>query len=319
MTAKKSKKEICRRRRRIALSIIAIFTILVISLIKFISFYSCDYRYAGLYAKHEHGKVIYEEAIPQGISEADEYVQTLFKKCKKMVNSSLQSYYFLNWNRLEECEMFYYSSSVASTGEIDEYAIACYNSSENRVYILPNLLNKYGEQYLKRVIIHELMHCLTYSKEIADTVFYEGIAEVLASRICKIYNLDFKYEYLINVRDYRTLENVFGQDATVYLLYNGRMQKEIDRYTQKGYGQELFEVLDKISVYSKHEDDLNIDKKQINYLEKVAQDILIHLTCNYANNLSDKNRANQIIENFENEFLLIKDEYFESILYEKTI
>lgn len=175
-----------------------------------------------------------------------------------MVNSSLQSYYFLNWNRLEECEMFYYSSSVASTGEIDEYAIACYNSSENRVYILPNLLNKYGEQYLKRVIIHELMHCLTYSKE-------------------------------------------------------------IDRYTQKGYGQELFEVLDKISVYSKHEDDLNIDKKQINYLEKVAQDILIHLTCNYANNLSDKNRANQIIENFENEFLLIKDEYFESILYEKTI
>ena len=318
MASIKSKKELCRR-RRIALNIIIILIFLFSSLIKIISYVSCDYRYAGLYAKREHGKVVYEEAIPQGISETDEYTKELFKECKDMINSSLKSYVFLNWEQLEKCEIYNFSSSYISTGEKDEYALACYKSNENKVYILPRVCADYEKQHVKRIIIHELMHCLTYSQKIAGTVFYEGVAEVLTFEVCKIYNINFNYEYLTNVWAYRTLENVFGSEATVFLLYTGNMKREIDKYTQEGYGQELYAVLDKMFAYASDEQLTFVDEMNLKYLQKVAQDILAHLTYNYASKLLDKSNANRIIMNFKNEFLLIKESYFQKILYDEQI
>lgn len=191
---KKMNKKLMRQKRAIVIGMFMILTVVVCSL----EFFSREYRYVVIRSKWKEQRVTYEEGNPVTLREnpRDYNLTKILEECKDMIkNSSLKSVYpYLNWERLDDVSVEYCAFIKLSNGTIenDSDIVAKYYVNENIVLIM-NDAEINNDDELKRIIIHELLHCLTYSYSLSNTVLYEGVAEVLAHNVCVNENIPFEY------------------------------------------------------------------------------------------------------------------------------
>lgn len=304
------KKGVYRRRRICAL----IFIILFILLINWLIFIFRDYRYAGSGSKYQKSYTMYEEGNPV-LGENSKYLEDILAQCKDLIlqNEELRTKYpYFNWQMLEDSTISFCKYIEMSNGEIFKNEIAAkYYSIDNKILVMEGDYAVYNELFLKRILIHELMHNLTYTEYLSSNMLNEAIAEKLTSKICEENEIPFTFslEYSYNIWLYDALENVFGTEQLLYMSYHGYLNDVIDIYTKKGYGSKLFNVLENLDYCNKNQEDCLGKRIRCEKMLKIAEDIVVHLTHNYINDPKNNCDKDTAIANCK--LLLVSDDdYF---------
>lgn len=313
----KIKMDVYRRRRLCALAIL----LAILLLLNWGIFLLKDYRYAGRNKEFQKSHTIYEEGNPV-LGKSSQFLTEVLDECKELVfrNSELKNNYpFLNWDRVESVTISFCKVIELSNGQmLQDEITAKYYSTDNIIFVMEGNSVVLNIEYLRRVLIHELMHTLTYSESLANNMLSEGIAEKFTEKICNENNIPFKYsvDYTYHVWAYDVLENVFGAEKLVFMSYYGFLPDIMDMYTKKGFGNEFFNVLENLDVYEGETKDGFFKRRKCKKMIRVAEDIMVHLTHNY---IFDKKNNCDVETTIEKcKALLITDEnYFVKRLEER--
>ena len=289
---KMSKKEICRRRRIVAVTIIMA---LIISIVGMIKFFKSEYRYSNIYRIIYNTKIQYCKAEEIPVFESTEDLKETFLNAKvKVFNSSIRRKYpYLDWNRLENTKV------CVSEDFFDPSILAMYNPMDNEVLVPPLTIAYYKDEALERILIHECIHAL--SNDDMAIPFMESFAEIITEKVCIEYNMPFDFTYTKNVRIYKMIEKVLSPDEMVYLLYNNEIDKKINEYTNGRY-----ELLAVCSIRIEYFD---LKEKHEMLCQKTIEEIVAHLAANM--NLDFASRG-ELWGMF-----YYDDKYFLNILFEK--
>ena len=313
----KKRKSVYRRRRICALIIL----LLIVFSINWAIFLLRDYRYAGRNKEFQKCHTVYEEGNPV-VREESIYLTEVLTDCRSLIhldNELRTKYPFLNWNKVDETTISFCECIEMSNGEtLQDEITAKYYSTENKILVMDGNTAILSEPYLKRVLIHELMHALTYSDFLSNNMLSEGIAEKFTEKICSQNNIPFAYslDYSYNIWAYDALENVFGADELVFMCYHGFVSDMIDIYTKKGLGQEFFYSLENLDYYERNTEDGFFKRRKCKKMIKTPEDIIVHLTHNYVFDEKNNCDADTIIANCKT-LLISDDKYFVKRLEER--
>lgn len=306
----KKAKNVYRRRRICALIILLI----IILLINWVIFLLRDYRYAGRNKEFQQSHTLYEEGSPV-LGKSSVFLTDVLTECKSLIylNNELKTKYpFLNWDRVDEATISFCEYLEMSNGEkLRDEITAKYYSTDNQILVMEENSVIYDISYLKRVIIHELMHALTYSQFLSTNMLNEAIAEKFTEKICNQNSISFTYslDYIYNIWAYDMLENVFGADELVFMCYHGFIIDMIDIYTKSGLGNEFFYVLENLDYYQKNTKDGFFTRRKCEKMLKTAEDIIVHLTHNYVYDSKNYCDKDTVIANCKT-LLISDDNYF---------
>lgn len=306
----KKKKSIYRRRRICALLIL----LLIVLSIQWVIFLLRDYRYAGRNKEFQKSHTLYEEGSPV-VGKESTFLTSVLTDCKDLIwqNYELATKYpFLNWDRVEKTTISYCKCIEMSNGEtLQDEITAKYYSPDNHIYVMEGNSVVYSEPYLKRVLIHELMHALTYSDFLSSNMLSEGVAEKFTEIICNQNHIPFTYtpDYTYNVWAYDMLENVFGDDKLIFMSYHGFLIDMMDMYTKKGLGNEFFYSLENLDSYNSNTKNGFFKRRKCKKMIKTPEDIIVHLTHNYIYDSKNNCDIDTVIYNCE-VLLISDDKYF---------
>ena len=160
----KTRKQICARRRRVFVILVILFCFCIHMLV----FLNREYRYAGKKSKWQKKTIEYVEGNPV-YGEYNPYLEGVLAECKFAINNTKElreQYPYLNWQNFEQvkiasCIRLSFPEETNSSAEDSIYAV--YQASENTLLVMESYIDKLDMNYLMRIIIHELMHCLTYN------------------------------------------------------------------------------------------------------------------------------------------------------------
>ncbi|MCR5147156.1 MAG: hypothetical protein K6B70_07465 [Clostridia bacterium] len=311
------KKNIYRRRRICALLIL----LLILLSIKWVIFLLRDYRYAGRNKEFQKSHIVYEEGSPV-VGEESIFLTSVLTECKKLINMNYElvtKYPFLNWDRVRETTISYCKCIEMSDGEtLQDEITAKYYSTDNKIFVMEGNSVVYSEPYLKRVLIHELMHALTYSDFLSNNMLSEGVAEKFTEIICNQNHIPFAYssDYTYNVWAYDMLENVFGDDKLIFMSYHGFLIDIMDIYTKKGLGSEFFYTLENLDNYQRNTKDSFFKRRKCEKMIKTPEDIIVHLTHNYVLDSKNNCDVDTVISDCKS-LLISDDKYFVNKLDER--
>lgn len=296
-------------RKNFLLVAICVFVILIGGIFIFNIANSDEYKYASRWSSSVNFTL--EDGTPADITE-DDNLDRILNECIDMINSMnlRQLYPYFNWDKLENVKIAHCSGIITSDSKFHSNGIdAKYFIKQHLLAILPDA-EAYEEDYLKTLILHELIHILTFgTNEFSQPQLYEGIADYLAAQISKAYNLPFRLQYMYEVYFLHMLQNIWGEEETINLLIKGTFDDELDSLTCEGFGKKLSDNLLVIGHYY----ELYDSDKQFEKLLLVGQDIVVHATANYCSKLTNESERKQILLNCK-EMLLIKNDYFLSLL-----
>ena len=315
----KSKKQICARRRKVFVISLILFSIcmhMVISLNR-------EYRYAGRKSRWQKSNLEYVEGVPV-LGEYNQYLEDVLAQCKSAIdktNELREQYSYLNWQNYEQvkiasCLKLYLSDEFQTSASDSIYAV--YKPSENTVLVMELSVDRIDMYFLMRIIIHELMHCLTYNTGLSGGL-YEGIAEILCKQVCEQNFINYTENelYKYDVWVVQMLENTFGRQKLIYMAYYNILNDVIDKYTHNFYGEKMFTVLNNLSYLLQNNTQrriiFDIHRKT---MLRIIQDVLVHLTVNYCKEDFCEGNRTEILMNCKDQ-LQVKEDYFKMLFGEE--
>ncbi len=274
--------------------------------------YKDTYRYQYADKWESPFELAYEDGTPIELQD-DKELDKLLEECKDMINETdmKELYPYFNWELLEKAEICHSKGVKLKSGEArTEGMDAKYFVKLNKVLVFP-VCSEYEEDYLKTLILHELMHTLTYSEEAVKLQIWEGVADFFAGQISNLNALPFKLQYQYEVLYLTQLFTVFGEVETQKMIFDGELANKLDELTKEGMSEKFNSALAILSSFYEIYGNLS-DTETAEELVKVIQDVMCHMTANYCEELEEEERA-AILESFKG-MLIIDDSYFEKLL-----
>ena len=273
---------------------------------------SNTYRYADNFDEKSYQIEYLEPESAEAIFNIE--YDSILEDCKSMILATdlKAKFPYLNWNNLENVEIRRCNGHLID-GQVQNIGIdARYHQPLNMVYVYP-ACDQYDADYVKTIVIHELIHCITYSEAVCTNQLWEGLADLYTMKICREFDLPFKLQYQMEFLSLTFFNNVFGEEAVVEMLYNGTLDSEIDRHTKPGMAAK-FNCATSIAghyyeMYGAYD---------VAYFEliKVIQDIQCHVAISACADMSEDTRK-KVYEKCKT--TLIYDQYIDESYFRKLL
>jgi len=268
-----------------------------------------DYKYASKWKSRFD--ITLEDAAPLDLTE-DKELEVLLEECKELILATnlKEKYSYFCWDKFDTVDIKRSKGLYVKTTEqvVKEGVDAKYSIKLNTIAVLP-VCDVYSEEYFKTIIVHELMHTLTSSKEAYLSPLWEGVADKFAAEVCMLHNLPFEFQYMYEVYFLKLLDNCFGEEKTMQMIWDGTLEQKIEELTEEGFGKKFSDALFVIQNYVQL---YGTDTTELENLLDVELDIIVHMTRNHSDTLGEDERA-EMLSNCK-KMLIKENKYFEELL-----
>lgn len=244
----------------------------------------------------------------------DNRLEEILAECREIVKSGIdkEKYSFWNWEKLDSVKVYRADRLVSlyNNQEISESSDAIYDYDKHEVLVFP-CCDSYEEDYFRTILIHELIHVLTYSEECYTHMMWEGIADYWARAISEKNGLPFELCYIYEVHFVELFVTFMGEQKFMESFYDGSLNEIIDQNTKKGSGEKfeaiLFYMAHYPAVYGRMP---TIGEAQ--FMLKAGQDIIFHMCASYIREMEESQKEK--IRDKMMQKVMLNKEYFELVL-----
>ncbi len=266
------------------------------------SFDPSVYRYVDAMNHPEFKGVKYPQPTYIEPYEDESYTKLLKLSKEQILGTNLKTLYpYFHWDKLDSCQIKGCKGAMIEGRERIFGASAHFDDATNTVYIYPY----YDKNMINGIIIHELIHCLTYAERDQGSKYIdEAIADYFSMSICKCYGISYKCAYIFEEVVLYMYFELLSEEETVKRYFEGTLFSDFEQYTQEGMMIKLSCAME-LSKYAVYQNE------ELDFL-RVVQDIMCHYARNYCEGMPNKERR-QKLENCKG-VLYLKEEYFMKLL-----
>lgn len=222
-------------------------------------------------------------------------LEKYFEEVKLKLKEKLGEYDNLNWERLERTTL---TPVEKFEGKNKDFSGAYFQSVLETVFI-PKSFESKPEIFLKKLLCHELIHCLTIQDGKATTMLMEGFTEYLAQ---EIYPYPEHMNYYMPIQFVKVYVSAYGLQSAINICATDEFADEIGQTINR---PNAIYTLEPLFVATENEGGFNIQSMD------PIMDVLVHY--------SAKIKANpdviiELMNGYSYWFGKPKAEYFQKIL-----
>ena len=222
-------------------------------------------------------------------------LEKYFEEVKIKLKEKLGEYDNLNWERLERTTL---TPIEKFEGKNKDFSGAYFQSVLETVFI-PKSFESKPEIFLKKLLCHELIHCLTIQDGKATTMLMEGFTEYLAQ---EIYPYPEHMNYYMPIQFVKVYVSVYGLQKAINICATDEFADEIGQTINR---PNAIYTIEPLFVATENEGGFNVQSMD------PIMDVLVHY--------SAKIKANpeviiELMNGYSHWFGKRKVEYFQKIL-----
>ncbi len=222
-------------------------------------------------------------------------LEEYFEEVKLKLKEKLGEYDNLNWERLERTTL---TPIEKFEGKNKDFSGAYFQSVLETVFI-PKSFESKPEIYLKKLLCHELIHCLTIQDGKATTMLMEGFTEYLAQ---EIYPYPEHMNYYMPIQFVKVYVSTYGLQKAINICATDEFADEIGQTIDR---PNAIYTLEPLFVATENEGGFNVQ----------SMDPIIDVLVHYAAKIkASPDVLSELMDGYAYWFGKPKAEYFQKVL-----